>query len=182
MVFPLPSGAITHWVTNESYKCVLFASKDGGQISAARRTDTSAIRGSYRSGLLICQQKEGRRKIRKVMIFVSSGIIYIRTFSPYSVRWMLLCAHWSSTCLCCSLQQHRLWICKMYIMLLMFQASVCTFRAFTCLHLCSSLPVLCPAFPLIKYLRLASWSKHFISYILYQILTPVVLHWSELWP
>lgn len=80
MVFPLPSGAITHWVTNESYKCVLFASKDGGQISAARRTDTSAIRGSYRSGLLICQQKGGRRKIRKVMIFVSSGIIYIINF------------------------------------------------------------------------------------------------------
>lgn len=63
-VLPPPSGAITPRVINERHKCSSFASKDGGQISAAFRTVASVMRGGYRWGPVDppTQERRGRQE------------------------------------------------------------------------------------------------------------------------
>lgn len=73
MVSPTPSGTITHRVINECHKCSSFASKDGGQISAAFRTAASVMRGGYRWGPVDLPTQERRGRGGILMIFALHG-------------------------------------------------------------------------------------------------------------
>lgn len=129
MVFPAPSGTISLWVTNESYKCVLFASKDGDRfqwwwyLSNERQLQVGPVD-------LATERRDRMRKGRIVLfILPSTSHLYKKCFLPtlcnecYYVHIDLLPAF-----VVACLQHTSNWICilhpKMCVLLLVLHASV----------------------------------------------------------